>query len=66
VKLVQNFGDSFTWISMRRDWSTDTDIICARFHCLPRRHESFLIARLGPYRTNSLNDYFDFVAEFCP
>ena len=51
---------------MRGDWPTNADMICASVDCLARRHESFLIARLRPDRTNSLNDDFDLVAEFRP
>ena len=51
---------------MRGDRSTNADIIRARFESLARRHESFLVARLRPARANSLNHYFDFIAEFRP
>src|ERR1043166_9429738 len=48
---------------MRSDWPANADVICTRFECLARRHESFLIARLCPGRANSLNSDLDFVAE---
>src|SRR6476620_12310067 len=50
---------------MRSDRSANADIIRTRFQSLMRRRESFLIARLRPSRTNSLDSDFDFVAKFC-
>src|SRR5437762_3900698 len=49
---------------MRGDRTPNADVICASSKRLARRHESFLIARLGPTRANSLNSNFDFVADF--
>ena len=46
------------------DRPANTNIIRACFECLARSHESFLIARLRPGRTNSRHHDFDFVAEF--
>src|SRR5207237_5666127 len=49
---------------MRRDRPANADIVRTSFKRLAGRHESFLIARLGPRRAHSLNSDFDFVAKF--
>src|SRR6266446_7357884 len=64
LDFVQNFGDRLGWPRMCGDRPTNADIICACFECLAWRHESFLVARLRPPRTDSLNDYLDFIGEF--
>src|SRR6516225_1855687 len=62
--LLQNFGHGVARISMRSDRTPNADVICASFERFARRHESFLIARLGPGRADSLNSNFYFVAKF--
>ena len=44
-------------------WSTNADVVRARFECLAWSHESLLIVRLRPAWANSLNRDLDLVAE---
>src|SRR5213594_832764 len=64
LEVRQNFLSGFARSRMRSDRPTDADIVCARLDCLVRRHESFLIARLRPARTNSLDRDFDSLSKF--
>ena len=48
---------------MPGDRPPDADVVCARFNCFARSHESFLIARFCPAWPNSLDGDFDSVAE---
>src|SRR5439155_2183668 len=64
AEFLQNLRHSFARLRMRGDRTPNADVICASSKRLARRHESFLIARLGPTRANSLNSNFDFVADF--
>src|SRR6266849_651583 len=64
LKLSQNSSDGFAGIFVSGDRPADYQIISAGFNRFERRHESLLIARLRPARSNSWNDNFDLVAEF--
>ena len=64
LKLSQNSSDGFTGIFVSGDRPADYQIISAGIDRFARRHESFLIVRLRPVRSNSGNDDFDLVAKF--
>src|SRR5260370_8855955 len=64
LKLSQNSFDGFARIFVSGDRPADYQIISTGLERFARRHESFLIARLRPARSDSWNNNFDLVAEF--
>src|SRR5262245_23867800 len=63
AEFFDNPPHGFARSRMRGDWPADADVVCARFNCLARGHEPFLITRIRPVWPNSLDGDFESVAQ---
>src|SRR5437667_12011149 len=63
LKLLQNSFDGFARIFVSGDRTADYQIISTGLDRFARRHESFLIVKLRPARSNSGNTIFDIIDE---